>query len=243
MSVGLQVSQPLFRSFTRSATVTASFDGIDSDNALLGLSFSKEHTRSLRVAASYSAVSTRNQLTASATASFGLNALGARPTAPGLSDTGYRKLNLKVVDALQIAPSLHLRFDGAAQFSDDLLPSSEQLALGGDEFGRAYEAAIISGDFGLASSAELAWTPSKGLPAQLAGSEAYVFVDGGRTVSRGRLEGPSDRSTVSSTGAGVRALVNKRTVIQVELVRGLTNPVEYEDREVWRALFSVRTLF
>ena len=79
-------------------------------------------------------MSARNLLTASATASFGLNALGARPTAPGVSQTDYKKLNLKLVDALQITPSVHLRLDSVAQLTGDRLPSSEQLALGGDEF-------------------------------------------------------------------------------------------------------------
>ena len=243
VSAGLQISQPLFRSFTRSATVTAGLDGINSDNALLGLELSKEHTRSFRLATSYSLVTAHNVLSASATASFGLNALGARPTAPGLSDTGYKKLNLKIADTLQVAPDVHLRLDSAAQLSADRLPSSEQLALGGDEFGRAYEAAIISGDSGLAGSAELAWSFSKGLPATLSGSEAYVFVDGGRTDLRGRLGGPALRATVSSTGAGLRALLAKKTVVQAELVRGLTNPVAYENRDVWRLLFSIRSLF
>ena len=33
---------------------------------------------------------------------------------------------------------------------------------------------------------------------------------------------------MSSLGAGLRALVNKKMVVQVEVVRGLTNPVAYE---------------
>ncbi len=242
-SLGVQLSRPIVRSYDTNLYLTGSLDGVNSDNALLGRTFTHENVRTVRLAVSYSRSTKKNVFTVSGTGSFGISGLGAREFDPGLSRLDFRKFNAKLVDNLAVSRNFILRLDGFVQATGDPLPISEQLALGGDEFGRAYEAAIISGDYGEAGSAELAWRPAKRIPNLLKGSEIYAFVDGGEVHAKGRFGFPGSTSRLASLGGGVRADVAARTVVQLEAARGLYNPAAYENREVWRLFAEIRTLF
>jgi hemolysin activation/secretion protein len=241
-SFGLQLSRPILRSYTRNLYFTAGVDGINSHNALLGYTLSNDRVRAARLALAYSAAGKRNQFGASITWSLGLNVLGAR-VIPGQANQEFRKLSVKANNSLQVGKSLVLRLNAFGQATPDDLPSSEQAALGGDEFGRAYEAALIAGDSGYAGSAELAWQIRSGVPKLLQGSELYGFADAGEVRYRSRFGLPTTDSHLGSVGGGVRLAVASRAVLQLEAVRGLTNPVFYEDRKRTRLLFSVRSLF
>ena len=241
VSFGGQVSHPLIRGFNRNLYVTGSLDGVNSDNALFGQTFSNDRTRAGRAAIAYTTAGDRNLLTISGTVSVGLNVLGARVTDPGLSDKTFKKFNVKVTDNAQVSRNIYLRLNAFGQATSDNLPGSEQIALGGDEFGRAYETALLSGDTGYAGSAEFAWLPA-GLPQSVAGSEIYGFVDGChiRMHARAGLDGFS--SHLGSWGGGARLAVLNRIVLQLEAARGMNNPVIYEDRRKWRLLFAVRSV-
>ena len=178
VTAGVQLSYPLVRRYMENLYVTGSFDGVNSDNALFGQSISDERTRAIRIAAAYTKSWSKTTLSASVTGSFGLDALGARVLNPNLSDKTFRKVNLNGGLDHEISKQWIVRTRAEAQYSGDRLPATEQLALGGQDFGRAFESAAIVGDYGLAGSAELAWRP-KVLPAKLKGAEVYGFVDGG----------------------------------------------------------------
>ena len=240
-SFGGQASKALIRDYAHSLNATLGFDAIDSHDALLGIILSNDRVRTVRAALAFAGSSKRNQLNLSATISFGIDGLGAR-TVPGQADPSFRKLNVKLGENRQLGRDFALRLAGFGQLSADLLPASEQIALGGDEFGRAYAAASIAGDEGYAGSAELAWHPSKGIPASLLGSELYAFGDAGRVTYRGRFGLPATASHLASVGGGARVEVAKRTIFQLEAARGLNNPVSYEDRERWRLVFGIRSL-
>jgi hemolysin activation/secretion protein len=111
VSFGGQVSYPLIRGFNRNLYVTGSLDGVNSDNALFGQTFSNDRTRAGRAAIAYTTAGDRNLLTISGTVSVGLNVLGARVTDPGLSDKTFRKLNVKVSDNAQVSRNIYLRLN------------------------------------------------------------------------------------------------------------------------------------
>ena len=242
-SFGLQVTHPFLRSLDRNFYATLSVDGINSDNALLGSTLSNDRSRALRVALSYALQGSKNSTTVSATVSQGIDGFGARTLTPEATDLGFTKVNAKILDNLIVTRNVVLRLDSFVQGSESRLPAAEQIALGGDEFGRAYEAAVVSGDYGTAGSAELAWRPAKRLPQILKGSEVYLFTDAGKVWSYGRNGFAGFSSTLASVGGGVRAQLAQRAVLQLEAALGLYNPVYYENREVWRLFFSVKTLF
>lgn len=241
-SAGLVLTHPLIRSYDRDLYLSLGFDGIDADNALLGATFSDERTRALRAAAAFTWQNDRRLAYLAATGSFGLDAFGARTLTPALTDVDFIKLNGRARFTTFVGRQMILRLNAAGQWTDDRLPASEQFALGGDEFGRAYEASIIAGDYGYAGSAELAWRPP-GLPPRFSGSEAYGFVDGGRVWYRSRLGFPTTHAELGSAGLGVRAAWNQRVLLELEAAKALSNPLPFLDRDDWRGIFALKTLW
>lgn len=241
-SVGLQLTYPLLRSYERDLYLTVGIDGADNRNAFLGFTFANDRSRAVRAALAYAWQTDTRSAFASVAASQGLDALGARNSGPGISELDFQKLNLRAGSNLAIGSRAVLRLNGAAQVSGDRLPATELFSLGGDEFGRRFPASIIAGDRGLAGALELAYAPAA-LPASLQGSEAYTFIDGGKVWYRSRLGFPQTEAQLASVGAGVRATLAKRVVVQVEGARSLDNPAAGFARGGWRGFFSVRSLF
>jgi hemolysin activation/secretion protein len=123
------------------------------------------------------------------------------------------------------------------------LPASEQFSLGGEEFGRAYEASYLVGDEGYGASAELAYVIPGGLPKALSGSELYGFADKGGIRYFSRLGLPRQDLSLASAGGGVRVPIWKHLVVQLEAARGLEDPIPVLNGKRWRGVFSIRTAF
>ena len=241
-SLGAQVSYPPIRGYSSNLYLSASLDGLNSHNAFFGQEISNEHTRTVRGALAYSVTTSKSVLLLSGTASFGLPALGARED-PTLARADFRKFNLKAGYNHTLGSHFVIRLDGAAQLTADLLPASEQFSLGGEEFGRGYEASYLVGDEGYGVSAELAYVIPDGLPKAVAGTELYGFTDKGGVRYRSRLGLPTQDLSLASAGGGVRVPINKHLVIQLEAARGLEDPIPALDGKRWRGIFSIRTAF
>jgi hemolysin activation/secretion protein len=94
-----------------------------------------------------------------------------------------------------------LKLAAAGQTASGPLFTSQQFYLGGIAFGRGYGSAEISGDNGLAGSAELRFDQKTNLQ-YLSGYQLYGFVDSGVAWNDGyRL---SDGLSLTSAGGGVR---------------------------------------
>jgi hemolysin activation/secretion protein len=94
-----------------------------------------------------------------------------------------------------------LKLAAAGQTASGPLFTSQQFYLGGIAFGRGYGSAEISGDNGLAGSAELRFDQKTNLQ-YLSGYQLYGFVDSGVAWNSGyRL---SDGLSLTSAGGGVR---------------------------------------
>ena len=241
-SLGAQISHPLIRSYHQNLYVSASLDGLNSHNAFFGQELSNERTRTVRGAIAYSLTTGASVLLVSGTASFGIDGLGARED-PSLAKADFRKLNFKLAYNHALGANWVIRLDSAAQVTGDLLPASEQFSLGGEEFGRAYEASYLVGDEGYGVSAELAYVLTKGLPPALANSELYGFVDKGAVRYRARLGLPNQDWSLASAGGGVRVPIDKHLVVQLEAARGLESPLPPLNGERWKGIFSLRTAF
>ncbi len=241
-SLGGQVSYPLIRSYTQNLYFSASLDGLDSHNAFFGEELSNEHTRTVRAALAYSLTSSKSVLLVSGTGSFGVDGLGARED-PTLAKTDFRKFNLKFAFNHALGRHFVIRLDSMAQLTPDLLPASEQMSLGGEEFGRGYEASYLVGDEGYGGSAELAYAILSGLPKALDGTELYGFADKGGVRYFSRLGLPRQDLSLASAGGGVRVPINKHIVVQLEAARGLEDPIPALNGRRWRGIFSLRTAF
>jgi hemolysin activation/secretion protein len=238
---GLQVAHPLVRRYDRSLYLTAGIDGLNASNALLGQSIADERTRVLRAALAYGRTGAETAFSVSGTVSLGLSGLGARVVDLRGAEARFLKLSGRAALDQALGKTLALRLRATGQYSGRRLPASEMLALGGDQFGRAFEAAVLTGDYGYAGSAELAWR-AKPLPKALAGSEIYGFVDAGAVWFRD-LVLPTQRLTLASAGGGVRAAIASKAVVQVEAARAIDDPLPFRRGRAWRVVASVRGRF
>lgn len=241
-TVGLQLSYPLIRGYTRNLSASAGLDGLNSDNAIYGQTFTSDHTRALRAGLAYSKVAARHSLSAGLTGSLGLDVLGAR-TDSRITDANFHKLNLQLMAAQALGPAVAVRLRGLAQVSGKRLPAAEQLPLGGEAFGRAFYSGAITGDHGYAGSAELAWIPQSA-PSALKGSEVFGFIDGGKAWTRARPPFAARQGLhLASAGGGVRLNLGGRTVVALQGAKAID--ARYpggNGSRPWRVLVSWRTL-
>jgi hemolysin activation/secretion protein len=241
VSAGMQVSYPLIRSFEEDLYLTAGLDGLNAESAFLGSTFSDDRSRAARFSVLYTRQSSRQRFSGSGAVSVGLNAFGARTSLPAFTELDFVKFNVRASFARQLAEKLVLRVSAAGQWTGDRLPAAEQFALGGNDFGRAYEAAALIGDVGYGASAELAYRPS-GAPAILKDTEAYGFVDGGSVIYRRRAGFAAVPANLASAGLGVRATVREHIALQIEGATALSrtpSPAAGDER----LIFGVRTVW
>lgn len=216
-TAGVQFSYPVIRANTRSLYVNGGLDGVDSDNALFGQRISREQSRVARVGASFVKSSAKEAWSASLAASQGIDGLGARAPGNG-ARADFTKLNLQAAWTRQAGPVI-VRLAAGGQYGATRLPASEQYALGGAQFGRAFAAAVAAGDSGYGASAELAWRPRQ-TPKTLAGSEVYGFADRGEAWSRG----PFRDMAVASAGGGVRIAWAGKGMVELEAAKPIDAP-------------------
>ncbi|MET0295658.1 MAG: ShlB/FhaC/HecB family hemolysin secretion/activation protein [Phenylobacterium sp.] len=241
-SLGVLLTHPLVRSYDQDLYLSLGVDGLDAENAFLGNTFSDDRTRAARAALAYTWQSDRRLAYLSGTLSVGIDGLGARTADPAVTELAFAKGNVRARYSTYLGDQLLVRLNAAGQWTADRLPPSEQFALGGDEFGRAYEAATVAGDYGLAGSAELAWRPPR-LQRMVSGAEAYAFFDGGKVWYRSRLGAPTADARLASAGVGVRGAWREHVSVELEAAKALNNPLPYLDRDDWRGVFAVRTFW
>lgn len=132
---------------------------------------------------------------------------------------------------------LHLE----GQLAFDPLLSSEEYALGGVPFGRAYDPSEVSGDHGLAAGLEVNALVDVPWPL-METVQPFVYYDLGAVWHKDDL--PEDRSSLASAGAGLRFRFSRSWSGSLEMGKPLTAGVQTEDGDrPWRGFFMVRATF
>lgn len=241
-SAGAQLTYPVVRSYDRDLYLTAGLDGLNANSALVGSTFSDDRTRAARFSVAYAQQDERNRVSLSGAASFGLDILGAKTLHPDLDEIRFFKLNARLGYARELADRIFVRLAAAGQWTDDRLPASEQFSLGGNEFGRGFEAAALTGDQGYAGSAEFAYRPA-GWPALVQDAEAYAFVDGGETFYLRRALATTIHDDLSSMGLGVRATLKQQLALQIEATKPLRASIPALRHRGERLVISMRSVW
>lgn len=234
---GARLSYPLIRARQQSLELYTSFDGIDSEvsTAAGGVRSraSYDALRVLRAGLEYArtdllAGNSRGALnTASFSFSHGLPILGAAQdgatAAPRIGErTDFFKFDFRLSRTQTLFQpwrnaSVALMGLVTGQWTSDILPPAEEFYLGGFEYTRGYYAGQVSGDKGLATTAELQLnTPIDldrvGLTEDVE-AQFFAFYDWGETWQND----PAGLAVhVSSAGGGVRLSVTR--FVEVDLV-------------------------
>jgi hemolysin activation/secretion protein len=238
-AAGLQLSYPIVRGYKQSLYASGGLDMLNSDNAIYGQQLTSDRQRTLRAGLSYASAAARRSLSASVTGGLGLEGLGARVD-ERLSDPDFKKATFQGALNQAVGKRVALRLRVMAQVSDGRLPSTEQMPLGGETFGRAFASAVVTGDHGYAGSAEVGYVPP--IAGKLKGSEVYGFVDGGRAFYRDRLPFVAAvRYDLASAGGGVRFPVGKTLFIGLEAAKAVDAPYPGAGKP-WKAIVSWRSV-
>jgi len=240
---GVGLSYPVIRTRRLNLSVDGSFDAYDGviDTFAAGGMLSDTHLRILRLGG---ALDFQDAVVAGLPAansiilkvSQGLPAFGASSNNQALpARVGERNNFSKVTGEMTRVQNLiaigdaqtAIKASVGGQFTDDILPPSEQYLLGGTRFGRGFFAGEVAGDRALGATVELQLNTgfdnlSPLSPDHRLNVQFYNFFDYGRTYNL--IPGSIDQ-TIDSIGVGARSDVTPWMFVELEgLHRFTTHP-------------------
>ena len=153
----------------------------------------------------------------------GLPILGASDNgAPDLSNPGGRVDFTKINGAVRFTRSLQGPFSlllaGQGQFAFNPLLVGEQIAFGGTQIGRGYDAGALTGDHGLGGTIEVRYDRRFDIPV-LKALQPYLFFDAAQVWDVQTIA--SAGQGISSVGGGIRAWLDYNLFGDFEIVQTL----------------------
>ncbi len=242
---GAVVTYPLIRTRAQSLNLVGSFDILDSTiDTNTGPGFTRRPTsvdnlRVLRAGADYALQDTLlgdalpGVNSATLRLSQGVDLFGAsQKGGPLAAQLGENPQFFKAAGEISRSQTLFSPWEGGSvslftllawQWSEDVLPPSEKLFLGGNRIGRGFYAGEVTGDKGLTTSVELRLDTEVnlagiGIPFTLK-PQFYVFYDWGEAWQNAPTE-PQGR--LSSAGGGVRLGLTSHLELDFEGVSRFT---------------------
>lgn len=243
-SVVAGVTLPVIRSREQNLRAFGQLDLRNVDTDLTGIAFTRDRLRILRAGLSYDRSDAWDGITTvRATLHQGLSALGASDNGSPLASrangrSDFTKLTLDLTRLQQLASRWSVVGSIASQFARRPLLASEEMALGGGSFGRAFDDGEISSDNGIAATLELRYVPDVSAVAL----QLYGFIDGGRVwaADGGNVVTPNK---LTSFGGGVRARFSDRLFGTLEIAKPMNTEVRTEGNKKPRAFVSLTALF
>ena len=225
----IQVAHPVVRSRLLDIYVTGRFTFRDSESTELSARSFDDTLRVARLGASVSfddAAAGRNWV--SAEVSQGLDILGASGSdSPSLSRPGaspvFTKVTLDYSRFQKVWNNVAVLLTATGQKSSGTVLSAEEIGLGGERFGRAYDPSEITGKDGAAGRVELQYDGSLA-DSLLNQYQFYGYYDIGAVWA----DVPAGRQSLASAGFGVRGQFKHGLFGYVEIAKPLTRLVAAE---------------
>ncbi|SAL28157.1 polypeptide-transport-associated domain-containing protein [Caballeronia sordidicola] len=234
---GLSVSYPFILSNTRSLTGTAgAYASHDEDrfkNTITGAQLGqRSQVRVTTLQLDYTGTDTGTVRRASINVAKALNVLGASKTAetniPGVVTANpvsltFVRTGATISQANEWPYKIGTTIAATGQYSPDSLPTSEQIAFGGQRFALGYQPGEVSGDSGWGASAEVNRPFAIGL-AFMKTFTPYVSVDTAHVYLHG---GAAKPGRLASVGVGFRVSDAKYYSLDLSLAKPVGDaPVE-----------------
>jgi hemolysin activation/secretion protein len=238
--VGLRVSHAFLRMRHDSLTGTLGVNIQNINSRLLDVLAYEDRVRTIFAATDYASQHWNGLTTLGMRTTVGFDMPGEteKPVLHSRPDAGGRffKFNLDVSRYQPIGNLVGLYVAGRTQLSANPLLVSEEMSLGGAQFGRAYDYGEISGEDGVAGLIE----GRVGRDPKIPGIEfvqLYSYYDAGSVWNRNAAFG-AGQATLSSAGTGIRLNLPKSVLISSEVALPLTRtPVSQGDKGL-RVFFS-----
>lgn len=243
----LRLHYPVVRSRAFGLSVSGQLIYRDLEQDQLGLTVFDDQLRVFRARGDLSYADSLDGVSRlGVTVSQGLDLLGAStPGRPERSrfdgEVGFTKVQVEIARQQALPYDFGLLLTLAGQVSLDPLMSSEEFALGGSRFGRAYDFSEITGEHGVVGSLELRY--GQALPLDwLPGVQLYGFYDWG-AVWNDLSGGGTTRDSLSSAGAGLRFAVLGLVQAGLEVAVPLTRRVGSTDSRAPRTFVTLSGSF
>lgn len=240
----IQTTYPVILASRENLLATGSFDFLNSNNAILGRTVSDERTRAVRLGLAYGLEDRWSGTnTASGVLSQGIDAVGAKRGGPENGGPAFTKINLRLGREQDLSARYVIRVKSAVQYTQDHLPSTEQFAYGGLDFGRGFDQAALLGDQAIAFAAETAYRLSeKAQPTWLDKSEIFVSGDWARAWNLDtNFQLRNDSGASLALGARTRFLRN--ILLELGAARVLQQPRAIDGKPGWRFIALVKKSF
>ncbi|MBK3774475.1 BamA/TamA family outer membrane protein [Azospirillum brasilense] len=238
------LSYPVIRSRLENLRAVGEFEYRDVNTDISGDRFNRDRLRILRGGFSYDRTDNWDGITAvRGLVHQGLDILDATKLGSAYASrergrSDFTKLTADITRVQQLPANFSILATATMQAAGTPLLASEQIALGGPSYGRAFDEGEISGDSGWAGSLELRYTPVLPENAFAQGVQIYGFVDGGEVWNRSSLE-QNSRNSLVSVGGGVRAGLVERLFATLEIDKPLTRRVATEGDKDMRVFFNI----
>jgi len=171
----------------------------------------------------------------------GLDAMGARQSlannrgvslSPGY-DLDFTRYNLNLKQTVALPAGFGMTVSAAGQYSDDVLPSSEQISFGGFRYAMGYPQGDQGGDKGIGASLEFNYRIPVGW-GLLNAVQPYVLADYARTwYNDDAVQAQNDRH-LSSVAFGLRITDDKRYLLDVNAAKPVGSRPFDSDSRSWR---------
>jgi hemolysin activation/secretion protein len=235
---------PLIRSREQNLRAMGQLEARDVDTDIAGAEFTRDHLRILRAGLSWDRSDAWDGITTvRGTLHQGLSALGASDNGSALASrvngrSDFTKFTFDLTRLQQLTSRMSLVASMTGQHTNKPLLASEEIALGGGGFGRAYDDGEVSADKGVAATIELRYVPA-GLPRNV---QFYGYVDGGRAWAADGGNTVS-RSTLTSFGGGARASLTDTVFATFEIAKPMSAVVATRGNKNARAFLSLTAQF
>lgn len=245
--VQIRLSYPLIRAREENLWLNGLFEARNTRETRQGSENFDDRLRIARLRVNYLISDEETSNSAIVMISQGLSGLGASNERSGpLSRfdgrAEFTKFNADFVHTRSLFGNWSAQLSAIGQKSADSLLSSEEFAVGGARFGRAYDYGEISGEDGAAGSAELRYTipETEGF---VSFAQVYGFYDIGAVWNR-NASGPFRRHSVSSAGGGIRINLPRDIRTSFEVAQPLTRQVDTSGNDTSpRYFFSLSAEF
>ncbi|QRX83036.1 ShlB/FhaC/HecB family hemolysin secretion/activation protein [Glaciimonas sp. PAMC28666] len=129
----------------------------------------------------------------------GIDGLGASRQNSNV-DLSFTRITVQASQSNQLPGGFGVAFAGSAQYSNNILPTSEQIGFGGKLFGLAYPVGELAGDKGWGVSAEINRLFAVDM-VYLKSVQPYILIDHSRVYAN---SGPLTHDTLGSIAIGAR---------------------------------------
>ncbi len=242
--IGIGVSYPFLLNNTRSLTGTLGvyaanskdrYDAKDSDRWLQ----QDAQVRAANLEMRYIQVSESRTTDVTLGVAKGFNTAGAKKeintnygySAVPILDLDFTRYNLNAKQTFALPAQFGLTLSGAAQYSSNILPSSEQVSYGSWRFAMGYPQGEQSGDKGVGVSAEVNRRFGIGWE-YLSNVQPYALIDFARTYYNNKSLQQLNQRHLSSVALGLRFTDDKYYLFDFNVAKPIGSATVNNDRDV-----------